>query len=106
LRGYGGYGRSCLSTCCFIYYFIDSLDRRQAEKVLYPLPEIPLLWLLIVLAGSEALNHLTRFGKKSWACCADFYRSRMKHRLTMTSVTLWQLWLERIPIIRVHGLRR
>jgi hypothetical protein len=39
-------------------------DHRQAGKVDYLLPEVPLLILLAVLAGAETLTDIARFGER------------------------------------------
>ena len=51
-------------TTCFLHYFKDMPDKRQAGKVDYPLPEILLLCLLAVLAGAETFCDIARFGEK------------------------------------------
>jgi predicted transposase YbfD/YdcC len=51
-------------TTCFLRYFKDMPDKRQAGKVEYPLPEILLLSLLAVLAGAETFCDIARFGEK------------------------------------------
>ncbi len=48
----------------FLDYFNDLPDPRQRGKVLYPLDEVLLLCLLAVLAGSEAITDIARFGEK------------------------------------------
>jgi len=48
----------------FLDYFKDLPDPRQRAKVLYPLDEVLLLCLLAVLAGSEAITDIARFGEK------------------------------------------
>src|SRR6201981_42886 len=48
----------------FLDYFKDLPDPRQRGKVLYPLDEVLLLCLLAVLAGSEAITDIARFGEK------------------------------------------
>src|SRR6516162_3210993 len=48
----------------FLNYFKDLPDPRQRGKVLYPLDEVLLLCLLAVLAGSEAITDIARFGEK------------------------------------------
>src|SRR5215469_1857706 len=48
----------------FLKYFKDLPDPRQRGKVIYPLDEILLLLLLAVLAGSEAITDIARFGEK------------------------------------------
>ena len=51
-------------TTVFLSYFKHLPDRRQLGKVVYPLEEILLLWLLAVLAGAESLVDIARFGEK------------------------------------------
>jgi predicted transposase YbfD/YdcC len=48
----------------FLDYFKDLPDPRQRAKVLYPLDEVLFLCLLAVLAGSEAITDIARFGEK------------------------------------------
>jgi len=48
----------------FLEYFKDLADPRQRGKVVYPLDEVLLLCLLAVLAGSEAITDIARFGEK------------------------------------------
>src|SRR6201993_1235279 len=48
----------------FLDYFKDLPDPRQRGKVLYPLDEVLLVCLLAVLAGSEAITDIARFGEK------------------------------------------
>jgi len=48
----------------FLSHFKDLPDPRQSGKVTYPLDEILLLCLLAVLAGSEAITDIARFGEK------------------------------------------
>jgi predicted transposase YbfD/YdcC len=48
----------------FLNHFKDLPDPRQRGKVVYPLEEILLLCLLAVLAGSEAITDIARFGEK------------------------------------------
>jgi hypothetical protein len=48
----------------FLDYFKDLPDPRQRGKVLYRLDEVLLLCLLAVLAGSEAITDIARFGEK------------------------------------------
>ena len=48
----------------FLDYFKDLPDPRQRGKVVYPLDEVLLLCLLAVLAGSEAITDIARFGQK------------------------------------------
>jgi predicted transposase YbfD/YdcC len=48
----------------FLNHFKDLPDPRQRGKVVYPLDEILLLCLLAVLAGSEAITDIARFGEK------------------------------------------
>src|SRR5580704_17766835 len=51
-------------TVVFLDYFKDLPDSRQRGKVLYPLDEVLLLCLMAVLAGSEAITDIARFGEK------------------------------------------
>jgi predicted transposase YbfD/YdcC len=48
----------------FLDYFNDLPDPRQRGKVIYPLDEVLLLCLLAVLAGSEAITDIARFGER------------------------------------------
>ena len=48
----------------FLDYFKDLPDPRQLGKVIYPLDEVLLLCLLAVLAGSEAITDIARFGER------------------------------------------
>jgi predicted transposase YbfD/YdcC len=48
----------------FLDHFKDLPDPRQRAKVLYPLDEVLLLCLLAVLAGSEAITDIARFGER------------------------------------------
>ena len=48
----------------FLEYFKDLPDPRQRGKVVYPLDEVLLLCLLAVLAGSEAITDIARFGER------------------------------------------
>jgi predicted transposase YbfD/YdcC len=48
----------------FLDYFKDLPDPRQRGKVIYPLDEVLVLCLLAVLAGSEAITDIARFGEK------------------------------------------
>jgi len=48
----------------FMVYFNDLPDPRHRGKVIYPLDEVLLLCLLAVLAGSEAITDIARFGEK------------------------------------------
>ena len=57
------FGAFC-ETVVFLKYFKDLPDPRQRGKVIYPLDEILLLLLLAVLAGSEAITDIARFGEK------------------------------------------
>ena len=57
----------------FLDHFRDMPEHRQAAKVLYPLPEILLLCLLAVLAGSEAFTDIARFGEKKLALLRRFW---------------------------------
>jgi len=51
-------------TTVFLCYFKELPNHRQAGKVTYPLDEILLLCLLVVLAGAEAFTDIARFGEK------------------------------------------
>jgi predicted transposase YbfD/YdcC len=48
----------------FLDYFRNLRDPRQRGKVVYPLDEVLLLCLLAVLAGSEAITDIARFGER------------------------------------------
>jgi hypothetical protein len=56
--------RAFCETVVFLKHFKDLPDPRQRGKVMYPLDEILLLLLLAVLAGSEAITDIARFGEK------------------------------------------
>jgi len=47
----------------FLSYFKDLPDARQVGKIKYPLDEILLLCLLAVMAGSETVTDIARFGR-------------------------------------------
>lgn len=51
-------------TVVFLSYFEDLADPRQRGKVIYPLREVLLLCLVGVLAGSETICDIARFGEK------------------------------------------
>ena len=51
-------------TVVFLDYFKDFPDPRQRGKVLYPLEEVLLLCLLVVLGGAETFVDIARFGEK------------------------------------------
>ena len=51
-------------TKSFLYYFNSLPDHRQAGKVDFPLPEVPVLILLAVLAGAETFTDIARFGER------------------------------------------
>jgi predicted transposase YbfD/YdcC len=51
-------------TLVFLQYFKDLPDPRQRGKVVYPLDEVLLLCLLGVLAGSDTITDIARFGEK------------------------------------------
>ena len=46
----------------FLSHFKEMPDPRQRGKVIYPLDELLLLCLLAVLAGSETIVDIARFG--------------------------------------------
>jgi len=50
-------------TTSFLHYFSELPDHRQPGKVDYPLPEVLLLTLLVVLAG-ETFTDIARFGER------------------------------------------
>jgi predicted transposase YbfD/YdcC len=58
----------------FLSHFRDFPDPRQRGKVVYPLDEILLLCLLGVLAGSETIVDIARFGEKKLALLRRFRR--------------------------------
>jgi hypothetical protein len=60
-RTFVGPGRAERSPC-FLSYFADLPDSRQAGKVIYPLQEVLLVCLLAVLAGAENFVDIARFG--------------------------------------------
>jgi predicted transposase YbfD/YdcC len=51
-------------TVVFLSHFKDMADPRQCGKVRYPLDEVLILLLLAVLAGSETIVDIARFGEK------------------------------------------
>jgi hypothetical protein len=51
-------------TVVFLRFFKDLEDPRQQSKVTYPLDEILLLCLLVVLAGAAAVIDIALFGCK------------------------------------------
>src|SRR5437764_8158135 len=59
-------------TTVFLHYFKDLPDPRQRGKVMYPLDEVLLLCLLAVLAGSEAITDIARFGERKLALLRRF----------------------------------
>src|ERR1700690_2037537 len=56
----------------FLDYFKDLPDPRQPGKVVYPLKEVLLLWLLAVLAGADSFTGIARFGEKKLALLRRF----------------------------------
>ncbi len=56
---------ACGETVVFTNYFNNLSDRRQASKVIYPLPEVLLLCLLTAVAGAETVVDIARFGERS-----------------------------------------
>ena len=63
---------SVAETTCFLSYFRDLPDARQAGKVVYPLNEVLLMALLCVLAGAESFTDIERFGEKKLALLRRF----------------------------------
>ena len=59
-------------TVVFLSYFKDLPDVRQSGKVKYPLDEILLLCLLAVVAGSETITDIARFGRLKLAFLRRF----------------------------------
>ena len=55
---------AALESVVFLDYFADLPDPRQLSKVVYPLDEILLLFLLAVLAGAETFTAIAEFGKR------------------------------------------
>ena len=53
-----------LESVVFLDHFADLPDPRQLSKVIYPLDEILLLFLLAVLAGAETFTAVAEFGKR------------------------------------------
>jgi predicted transposase YbfD/YdcC len=66
--GFGALGEAIV----FLDYFKDLPDPRQRGKVVYPLDEVLLLCLLAMLAGSEAITDIARFGEKKLALLRRF----------------------------------
>jgi predicted transposase YbfD/YdcC len=56
----------------FLSHFKDMPDPRQRSKVMYPLDEVLLLCLLAVLASSETIVDIARFGEKKLALLRRF----------------------------------
>ncbi len=56
----------------FLSYFKDLPDIRQSGKVKYPLDEILLLCLLAVVAGSETITDIAKFGRLKLAFLRRF----------------------------------
>ena len=56
----------------FLSFFRDLPDPRQRGKVAYPLAEVLLLSLLAVLAGSETITDIARFGEAKLALLRRF----------------------------------
>ena len=56
----------------FLSHFKDMPDPRQRGKVMYPLDEVLLLCLLAVLASSETIVDIARFGEKKLALLRRF----------------------------------
>jgi DDE_Tnp_1-associated len=56
----------------FLNYFKDLPDVRQSGKVKYPLDEVLLLCLLAVVAGSETITDIARFGRLKLAFLRRF----------------------------------
>jgi hypothetical protein len=65
-------GGALAETVVFLSYFKDLPDPRQAGKVMYPLAEVLLLFLLAVLAGAETITDIARFGDKKLALLRRF----------------------------------
>ncbi len=80
MEGDGANIEALAETAFFLSYFKDLPDRRQQDKVTYPLDEILLLCLLAVLAGAEAFTGIARFGEKSSTFCAASAPSRTERR--------------------------
>jgi predicted transposase YbfD/YdcC len=59
-------------TVVFLQYFNDLPDARQSGKVKYPLDEILLLCLLAVLAGSDTITDIAKFGRHKLAFLRRF----------------------------------
>jgi hypothetical protein len=59
-------------TVVFLQYFNDLPDGRQSGKVKYPLDEILLLCPLAVLAGSDTITDIARFGRHKLAFLRRF----------------------------------
>ena len=60
----GARSGACCEALVFLSFFADFPDPRQPGKVIYPLQEVFLLCLLAVLAGSETVVDIARFGQK------------------------------------------
>jgi len=50
----------------FLGFFEDLPDARQRGKVRYPLTEVLLLCLLVVLSGAETITDIANFGVLKW----------------------------------------
>ena len=83
----------------FLDYFKDLPDPRQRGKVLYPLDEVLLLCLLAVLAGSEAITDIARFGEKK----LELLRFRPFRDGTPSHVTPVGLTSRPVPPCRTLG---
>jgi predicted transposase YbfD/YdcC len=59
-------------TVVFLSYFKDLPDVRQSGKIKYPLDEILLLCLLAVVAGSETITDIARYGRLKLAFLRRF----------------------------------
>jgi predicted transposase YbfD/YdcC len=59
-------------TVVFLQYFKDLPDGRQSGKVKYPLEEILLLCLLAVIAGSDTITDIAKFGQLKLAFLRRF----------------------------------
>ncbi len=73
----------------FLSYFKDLPDIRQSGKVKYPLDEILLLCLLAVVAGSETITDIAKFGRLKLAFLDASDPSRTERRRTTTWATSW-----------------
>ena len=64
MDGRSAEGGALCEAIVFLDYFNDLVDPRQQGKVLYPLREVLLLYLLAVSGGAETFAGIACFGEK------------------------------------------